>query len=121
MNREGLCAGVLPVLKRTKAIQKSATAAPGQRPDPETHYDSLSVDPNIAMLPAGSAMTIVDDVITRGATFTACYSRLLELYPAISIRCLALIRTMSAGEVDVILAPVSGRVTYRNGVLHREP
>jgi len=33
----------LPLLTRIKAVPKSATAAPGQRPDAETHFDSLQV------------------------------------------------------------------------------
>jgi hypothetical protein len=43
MQTEGLAADVLPLLTRIKAVPKSATAAPGQRPDAETHFDSLQV------------------------------------------------------------------------------
>src|SRR4051794_12238585 len=60
---EGCAGSVLPCLKRIKPVTKSATAGVGQRPDPDTHYESFEVDRQ-AMLAAPKAITIVDDVIT---------------------------------------------------------
>jgi predicted amidophosphoribosyltransferase len=106
-------------LFRQVAVPKSATAAAGQRPGPDKHYNSLAVAPNVNLLVA--SITIVDDVITRGATLIACYARLREIYPQTPIQCFSLIRTMSNVEVDSVLDPVAGIVTYHGGSLHRHP
>lgn len=119
IHKEGLVAGVLPAITRASAVVKSATAAAGQRPDPQKHYDSLAVAPNVNLL-VGS-LTIVDDVVTRGATFLACYARLRGVYPETPIHCFAMIRTMSGVEVDSVLDPVAGVISSKNGFLHREP
>jgi hypothetical protein len=69
---EGCAGSVLPFLKRTKPTTKSATAAVGQRPAPEAHYESIEAD-HQGILTAPRSITIVDDVITRGSTFLAMY------------------------------------------------
>jgi hypothetical protein len=121
MQKQRIGVQVLPLLKRIRAVQKSATAASGQRPGPDEHYDSLAVDPNRPLLGSQHHLVIVDDVVTRGATFFGCYARLRDAYPDVRISCFALIRTMSGVEIDAILAPVSGVITLQNGHLHREP
>ena len=85
----------------------------------EQHYESLAIDPNRPLLGSQHHLVIVDDVVTRGATFFGCYARLEKAYPGIKISCFALIRTMSGGEVDSILSPVAGVI--RLSPLHREP
>lgn len=115
----GIAREVLPLLTRVRAVQKSATAASGQRPGPQQHYESLAVDPNRPLLGAGHHLVIVDDVVTRGATFFGCYRRLSEEFPGIRLSCFALIRTMSGVEIKSILDPVSGVITL--DPLHREP
>jgi hypothetical protein len=70
---EGCAASVLPRLKRVKPVTKSATAAGGQRPDPDVHYESLEVNQQ-GMLTVTTSITVVDDVITRGSTFLPCTS-----------------------------------------------
>jgi hypothetical protein len=47
--------------------------------------------------------------------------RLYEVYPKATIRCFALVRTISTGEVHEILAPIQGPITYRDGRLVRQP
>jgi hypothetical protein len=121
MQKQRIAPQVFPLLQRIKAVQKSATAASGQRPGPQEHYDSLAVDPNRPLLGSQHHLVIVDDVVTRGATFLGCYARLREAYPEVRISCFALIRTMSGVEIDAILFPVSGVITFQNLHLHREP
>ena len=41
MKAEGLCREIMPILERVKAVQKSAYAKKGERPDPPTHYESV--------------------------------------------------------------------------------
>jgi predicted amidophosphoribosyltransferase len=121
IRNEGLAANVRPLLTRTKAVPKSATAGPGQRPSVETHYDSLAIRPATPLLPPTVRFTIVDDVVTRGATLLASYVRLREAYPDVPINCFALIRTMSGVEVDSVLNPVEGVISLAGGHLHRNP
>jgi hypothetical protein len=47
--------------------------------------------------------------------------RLQEAFPDAPVRCFALVRTISTGDVDAIFAPTVGTVTYRDGVLMRQP
>jgi hypothetical protein len=94
------CGGsVLPRLKRIKPVPKSATAGVGQRPDPDTHYESLDVDQQ-RVLTAPDLITTINDVITRGATFLAMFQRLTEAFPQAQIQCFVVVRTMSGAEVD---------------------
>ena len=114
----GLVKNVFPCVTRTKPVQKSASAGAGQRPSPQEHYDSLEVTPGLF---TPTAITVVDDVITRGSTFLAILKRLEESFPWVPIRCFALVRTISPGEVSTILDPVEGTITTTGGQLHRHP
>lgn len=40
---QGLGSQVVPCLVRTQPVQKSSQAAPGQRPSPQDHFDSVSL------------------------------------------------------------------------------
>lgn len=120
IQKEGLAAAVLPLVIRKSPVAKSATAAPGQRPTPENHYDSLAVDPKVVLLPGIKSFTLVDDVVTRGATFIASVARLQDVY-ALPMHVFALVRTMSGVEVDRVLSPVEGTISYQSSSLHREP
>jgi hypothetical protein len=70
--------------------------------------------------PPPQRITLVDDVITRGSTFTGMVPR-LQAYPEVTIVCFALVRTVSTGEVETILAPTEGTIPYREGQLVRQP
>lgn len=121
LESHGLCRNVIPLVKRVVAVQKSATAAPGTRPTPEQHYKSIEVSVDVNVSTSVRAITIVDDVITRGATFIACHAKLAEAYPGIPIFCFALIRTVSPGEIEAMRDPVQGVITKNGSYLHREP
>jgi hypothetical protein len=47
--------------------------------------------------------------------------RLQEAFPDATVRCFALVRTISTGDVAAIFAPTAGIITYRDGLLMREP
>lgn len=115
----GLGKEILPCLRRTIAVQKSAVAAPGRRPDVEEHLASMDLDHQIIW---PSQVTIVDDVLTRGATLLAAASLIAAAAPATTIRAFALVRTKGLlPEVDRTLEPTSGIITFSNGVLDRQP
>lgn len=119
IHARGLAADIMPCLQRTHSVQKSATAPAGGRPGPPEHYGSVRVVPMVR--PAPQAITLVDDVITRGSSFVGLVPLLQDAFPGIAIRCFALVRTISGGEIDRILDPVEGIITYNGTDLHRHP
>ncbi len=107
-------------LERSHAVPKSAFSLPAERPKPSLHLASFAVS---RFLFAPRRITLVDDVITRGATLIAAASRLSEAFPACEIRAFAILRTMTRVDVDSILAPCTGVVTYNEATdsSRREP
>ena len=116
---QSLAAKVSPCLERMHAVQKSSTARAGRRPGPNDHYDSVRVAWKKRRAP--SSITLVDDVVTRGSTFVGLVPRLQEAFPGVEIRCFALVRTISTGEVDRILDPALGMIAYDGLELRRHP
>ena len=118
--RHGLGRDVRPLLERRAPIEKSALRRVGsKRPTPEDHIRTIRVVD--ALQVSARRIVLVDDVVTRGATLLGCASLLVRLLSGIEIRAFAAVRTMSGLEVDGMLAPVTGVITYANGRLHREP
>lgn len=107
----GLGKDVLPIVRRTVASPKSAYAQPGRRPDPIDHYNSMAIDK--PMLMPGRVL-LIDDVITRGATFSGAAARLLEVEPKLEIFTFGLARTARpfVTAVDITVGTI---VTYPNG------
>lgn len=118
--REGLGGGIEALLERVQPVQRSSSAGPGGRPGPEEHYNSSAVRQQRAF-GEGTTFTIVDDVITRGASVVGFAARLADAFPQATIRTFALIRTMSYGDVAAVLDPVEGTVTFQAGALRRQP
>jgi hypothetical protein len=116
---QGLGANIIPCIERTHAVPKSSTARAGQRPGPAEHYGSVRVVRKRRRTPR--AITLIDDVITRGSSFVGLVPRLQEAFPGIEIRCFALVRTRSAGEIDRILDPVEGTIRYDGSEFRRHP
>lgn len=120
LRQAGIGGSIWPGLRRVKAVPKSALARPGERPEPPDHYASLVVEP-ADMLQGPAAIVVVDDVVTRGSSLVGMFPRLVEAFPGIPIRCFAVLRTISEGDIPAMLAPVTGFVTYSRGRLQREP
>jgi hypothetical protein len=110
---------IMRCLERTEAVPKSAFAAPRERPSAERHFRTLAVH---ARLPSPERITVVDDVVTKGATLLAAASRLAEAFPDAEVRAFALLRTMGLVEdVERILDPCTGILAWNGEDVSREP
>ena len=111
--RQGLGEAVVPLLERTRAVPKSAFATPGTRPAAMDHLASIIADSPLA-LPQHSAITVVDDFITTGSTLLATASHLQAAFPDTTVRCFALVRTLSGEPVEMseLATPCTGTITY---------
>lgn len=110
---------VLPCLARVVAVPKSAFAAIGARPDVPRHFETMAVE---GVLVRAKRITVVDDVITKGATLLAAASRVQEAFPEAEVRAFALLRTMGlVEEIDMIVNPCAGSVTLVGDEALRAP
>jgi orotate phosphoribosyltransferase-like protein len=66
-------------------------------------------------------ITLVDDVVTQGATALAAASRVAEIFSDSEIGVFALVRTRGLVEdIDSIVDPVSGWIVERQGRAWRD-
>ena len=131
----GLAAEVWPILRRQRAVKKSAFAAVGERPSVLEHYASFAVErpvwgnlPGSQHMPAdnpgssGFHLTLVDDVITRGRTLFAAARRVRDAFPTAKICAFALLRTLAPDEaMRRILDPCEGEIRWVFGDTRRFP
>jgi predicted amidophosphoribosyltransferase len=116
---EGLGGAAWPGLRRVRAVRKSATAAPGERPTVYRHYESFLIE-----LPAipPERIVLIDDVVTKGRTLLAAATRVHEAFPCAQIRAFALVRTMGlVSGIQQLLDPCRGEIRWMSGDAHRTP
>lgn len=115
----GLVGEVLDLVERHEALPKSATSRAQDRSKAADHYRSLTVVRNL--LPP-TAILLVDDVVTRGATLVGTAGRIQEAYPGVPIRAFAAMRAISEPEhFRALVDPVVGVITRKGASTHREP
>jgi len=85
----GVCS---PCLIRNTTVRKAATSPSNLRPTAYDHYDSMIVQ---SSLTDPKEIVLIDDIVTRGATFIGAANRLVDLYPDASIKAFAAMRTIS--------------------------
>jgi len=116
---EGLGGAEWSGLRRVWAVRKSATAAPGERPTVNLHYESFFME-RTATPP--ERIVLIDDVVTRGRTLLAAATRVHEAFPCAQIRAFALVRTMGLiPGVQQLLDPCKGEIRWRAGDAYRTP
>ena len=94
-------------LRRKEKVPKSAWSR--DRPTEERHYATivLSAPPALGLDPV-RRITIVDDVITSGATLHACVRRMEEAFPLARVSAFAVVRTISGvSQLPKAFDPVS--------------
>jgi hypothetical protein len=117
--RKDLGADILPCLRRAQAVDKSATAAWGQRPNAMSHYDSMEVQPSLLR---PECIVVVDDVITKGATLIAAISRVQEAFPDADVRGFALVRTIGLQpDITEMVDPCVGVLRWDGVDVRRQP
>lgn len=117
--RAGIECSVEPCLRRTVRVTKSAFAGPGERLDPQEHYDSMAVSsPNIFM---GETIVLVDDFVTRGSTLIGAASRITESFPKANVVAFVIVRTVYSHLLEKLIAPCLGTITCENGRPNRDP
>lgn len=118
--REGVAHAICPLIRRNAAIRKSSVAAPGERPNPQEHYASFALAADLSLVRIERAV-LVDDVITRGSTMLGAWAFVRSQLGTVPIHCFAMMRAISHGDIERILAPVEGSISARAGRLHRDP
>ena len=104
---------VVECLARVKPLRKAAMSDASSRPKPAEQYETISVQGAISE-PKPNEIVLVDDIITRGATFLGAANRLVEAFPGARIRCFAAMRTISdPSEFKSLYDPVLGSIRYR--------
>ena len=116
----GLGSSVAICISRVAYVQKSATSSPKNRPTPMKHCETMAVT---RMVTEPTSILLVDDVVTRGATFLGAACKVAELYPNVDVRAFAAMRTVSDGNVfGHIMDPCDGTITLLdNGRSLRRP
>ena len=115
----GLGCAAWPGLRRVRAVPRSATAPPGERPSVGLHYDSFGVEDS--PVPPGRII-LIDDVVTKGRTLLAAATRIREAFPTVQIRAFALVRTLGAvSGLRHLLEPCKGQIRWREGDAYRCP
>jgi hypothetical protein len=121
LRQQKLSSSVEPLLERHMPVAKSALLRKGtDRPGPDEHAATIRCTE--VLLASPRRITIVDDVVTRGATLLGCAWVLAARFPTATIRALAAVRTMSGQEIGSLLDPVDGGLIHLSGgAPRREP
>jgi len=105
---EGVGKQVASYLFRSKAVPKAALSSPCERPTAEQHYETITVQ---GILCKPDEIVLIDDVVTRGATFLGCANRLADAFPQCRIRAFAAMRTISnSNEFEKVYCPCTGAI-----------
>ncbi len=103
----------------TEVARSSGQRIGSRRPSPSEHYESMRVR---ELLFEPEEIVVVDDVVTRGATFLGAVNRLAEAFPDTKIRAFAVMRSIYDDDSFVdIVDPRVGKITMSNDTPHREP
>ena len=100
---------VSPLLKRASRVTKSAWARGPDRPRAKQHFESMTMERSLIR---PHRVVLIDDVVTRGATFLGAASRVQGEIADAEIKAFALMRAITDREVEVIRDPVVGTIDF---------
>jgi predicted amidophosphoribosyltransferase len=98
---------VSPLLKRAARVTKSAWARGADRPRAKQHFETMTIERSLIK---PLRIVLVDDVVTRGATFLGAASRVQSEIAGAEIKAFALARAITDGEIEAIREPVVGTI-----------
>jgi len=111
--KKGIGNQAVAYLARITPLRKAAWSGASHRPRPSEQYQTMGVQGSISE-PKPKQIVLVDDIVTRGATFLGAANRLVEAFPEARIRVFAAMRTISnSSEFEALYEPVSGTIKYR--------
>jgi predicted amidophosphoribosyltransferase len=117
--RNGFGKTVQECLKRVIPLPKSATSFAGDRPKAVQHCDSIEIE---SISPEPEEILLIDDIVTRGATFLGSANKLKVVFPRSHVRAFAAMRTISSpGEFKRIIDPCLGNITLEGQETTRRP
>jgi hypothetical protein len=100
-------------------VAKAATSNPEERPKARTHFESMELE---AALSLPAKVTLIDDVVTRGAQLFGAAWKIWSVRPDVEVRAFAVIRTVSdAKDFSSLDAPCTGRIEWRDEECRRRP
>jgi predicted amidophosphoribosyltransferase len=108
-----------PVLKRVRAVRKSATAPSDKRPKAKEHFETILCEsrPDVP-----ERIVLIDDVITRGATVLGCASKVKQHFPQTPVVVFCVMRTVTnPAEFKTVEDPCTGWVRLTGEETYREP
>jgi hypothetical protein len=115
----GLAEEVWTGLRRVNSVERSSSAWMWERPTVQQHYQSFAIIPSSK---PPNKILLVDDVITKGRTFTAAAMRMREAFPDAEIRAFALVRTMGfVLDVPRLFDPCQGEIRWNGEDAYRTP
>ncbi|MEK6607339.1 MAG: hypothetical protein AABZ30_06740 [Myxococcota bacterium] len=107
---EGLGRVVVPCLDRTAPMRRSAGSPPGTRPSPLEHERSMQVTDRVTLADA-PAITLVDDVVTKGSQLLSAASLVHDAFPRAVIRGFAFVRTLGlVTDIARVIEPCVGTI-----------
>ena len=107
--KHGLGSSVCVCLSRRVSVAKSAFSKPQDRPTPARHCETMVV---ANMVAEPTDILLIDDVVTRGATFLGAACRIAQRYPNANIKAFAAMRTVgNRHEFMKVLDPRTGNIT----------
>ena len=110
---------MLTCLERKIAVPKAATAAAESRPKARTHFESLAIAEPLSL---PTKITLVDDVVTRGAQLFGAAWAIWSMRPDVEVSAFAVIRTESdAADFSALFDPRSGKIEWRDEECRRRP
>lgn len=121
MEKLGLGGRTRGGLERITPVQKAAFASSSglARPTVAEHMTSMECSRDLL---APKRLLVVDDIVTSGSMLIAAASHLQAAFPDAEVRAFALLRTISSGDVEGILVPCTGSISYEGGdYARREP
>jgi hypothetical protein len=100
-------------------VPKAAFAARGNRPTALKHYETIACTRSV---PPPTAILVVDDIVTKGATLLGSASSLLDVFDGVRIAAFTAMRTLGLQpDIEELVAPCIGTIQWDGRDADRRP